>query len=93
MKNNNIINWRKISVYCNPTDDNKNYLVTDGIDISTTAISVRTHFKGDSKPTKTFIGWDGDENTYEDNSCCSGTSMFDLVPTHWCPTDEINLPK
>ena len=41
---------------------------------------------------KTFKGWIGDENTYEDNSCCSGERMFDLIPTHWCPTDELNLP-
>lgn len=87
-----MINWRSIKEVDNPTDGNKTYLVTDGKDISTTEISIRTDFKGDGNPRKTFLGWSGDPCTYEDNSCCSGTREFDMIPTHWCPTDEINLP-
>ena len=83
------INWRNIADVGNPTDNNKSYLVTDGKEISTTSISC----KWISKNEWSFLKWSGDENTYEDNSCCSGEIMFDILPTHWCPTDEINLPK
>ena len=86
-----MINWRSIKEVGLPTEDTK-YLVTDGKDISTTNVSGITRHKGDSKPTFTFYGWSGDDNTYEDNECCSGTRMFDIIPTHYCPTDEINLP-
>lgn len=88
-----MINWRSIKDIGYPTDGNKKYFVTDGKDISTTEVSGVTHFKGDNKPTFTFKSWSGDDNTYEDNSCCSGTKVFDMTPTHWCPIDEINLPK
>jgi hypothetical protein len=88
-----MINWRKISDVGFPTDPHKKYLVTDGEDISTTDIGGNTRFKGDGNPTFTFKSWTGDDNTYEDNSCCSGIRMFDMTPTHWCPTDEIELPK
>lgn len=87
-----MINWRDIKEVGNPTDSNNKYLVTDGKDISTSDIHGTTHFKGDGSPTFTFKGWSGDDNTYEDNSCCSGTRMFDMKPTHWCPINEINLP-
>lgn len=84
-----MINWRSIKEVGHPTDDNKSYLVTDGKDVSTTNASINTNYKtGETK----FYKWTGDENTYEDNSCCSGTPMFYLTPTHWCPTDEIELP-
>jgi len=86
------INWRCIKDVGNPTDGNKTYLVTDGKEISSSDINVSIHFKGDGNPTHTFKGWSGDENTYEDNSCCSGERVFDMTPTHWCPTDEIDLP-
>jgi len=81
-----MINWRSIKEVGHPMDSNKSYLVTNGKDISTTNVSI---YSG----TKKFNKWTGDENTYEDNQCCSGTPMFDLIPTHWCPTDEINLPQ
>ena len=85
-----MIKWRKISKVGTPTDSNKSYLVTDGKDVSTTDISIIKNYRtGKIK----FNGWTGDGNTYEDNQCCSGTPMFDLLPTHWCPTDEIDLPK
>jgi hypothetical protein len=87
-----MIKWRNISKVGNPKDCHKNYLVTDGRDISTTEIHGTTHYKGDGNPTFKFSSWSGDENTYEDNSCCSGKRMFHMVPTHWCPTDEIDLP-
>jgi hypothetical protein len=90
---NNMINWRKISEVGNPTNSHGKYLVTDGNDISTSDVTGVTHYKGGGNPTFTFKGWTGDENTYEDNSCCSGERMFDLMPTHWCPIEEINLPK
>jgi hypothetical protein len=88
-----MINWRSIAEVGYPTNSHKTYLVTDGKDISTSDVSGSTHFKGDGNPIFTFKGWSGDENTYEDNSCCSGERMFHMVPTHWAPTDEINLPK
>ncbi len=88
-----MINWREIKEVGNPLDSNKTYLVTDGREIATSDISISTHFKGDGNPTKTFISWDGDPNTQEYNSCCSGDREFELDPTHWCPTDELNLPK
>jgi len=87
-----MIKWRSIKEVGHPTDSNKTYLVTDGDEMSVTGIRISTHFKGDGNPTRTFIAWTGDENTYEDNSCCSGEIMFALTPTHWCPTDELNLP-
>jgi len=83
------MNWREIKEVGTPTDANKSYLVTDGKECSTTNIDIRKNYNtGETK----FLGWTGDENTYEDNQCCSGTTMFDLVPTHWIPTDEIPLP-
>jgi len=86
------INWRSIKDVGYPTNTNKKYLVTDGKDISTSDIYGSTLYKGDGNPVFTFKGWSGDDNTWEDNSCCSGTRMFELVPTHWCPVDEIPLP-
>ena len=84
-----IMNWREILKVGTPTDANKSYLVTDGKEVSTTNISITTNYN--TGATK-FNGWTGDENTYEDNQYCSGTPMFDLIPTHWLPTDEIQLP-
>lgn len=86
------IKWRSVKEVGTPSDQNGEYLVTDGIDISVSGISGRTHFKGDTKPTFTFIEWTGDANTGEDNSCCSGERYFDITPTHWCPIEELNLP-
>lgn len=83
------INWRSIKEVGLPTNQNLKYLVTDGTDISTTTISYTTYYS--TKNVK-FDCWSGDDNTYEDNSCCSGTRIFDLVPTHWCPINELNLP-
>ena len=84
------MNWRSIEKEGTPTDSNKSYLVTDGKEVSTTGISVTYKpATGDIK----FDRWTGDENTYEDNSCCSGEVVFDLKPTHWIPTDEIELPN
>ena len=84
-----MLNWRSIEKEGCPLDYNKTYLVTDGINISTSDIDVvRNYNTGEVS----FRKWLGDENTYEDNSCCSGTRMFDLFPTHWCPVEEINLP-
>jgi len=85
-----MINWRSIKVDGHPTDENKTYLVTDGREISTSDIDVSRYY-GDN-PRVEFRGWTGDENTYENNECCSGERVFDLVPTHWCLTDEIGLP-
>lgn len=86
-----MVKWRSIKEVGNPTV-NKTYLVTDGTDISTSDVFGTTLFKGDGKPKFTFKGWSGDGNTYEDNQCCSGERAFDMQPTHWCPTDEIDLP-
>ena len=83
-----MINWRCIKTDGTPTDSNKKYLVTDGKDISTSDISVYNFSKGKIR----FDGWTGDDNTWEDYHCCSGTRKFDLVPTHWCPIDELNFP-
>jgi hypothetical protein len=84
-----MVNWRSIEKEGCPLDCNKTYLVTDGVSISTTDIDVtRNYNTGET----VFRKWKGDPSTYEDNQCCSGTVMFDLFPTHWCPTDEINLP-
>jgi hypothetical protein len=88
-----MINWRCIADVGNPTDSHKTYLVSDGIDISTSNVTGITYYRGDGNPKFTFKGWIGDEYTYEDNSCCSGTRMFDMTPTHWCPTDELELPQ
>jgi hypothetical protein len=87
-----MINWRSIAEVGTPKDPHKTYLVTDGKELGVSGISGSTLFKGDGKPIFTFREWTGDENTWEDNSCCSGPIVFDLHPTHWCPTDEINLP-
>jgi len=87
-----MINWRSIKEAGYPKNHHITYLVTNGKEISTTNIHGSTLFKGDGNPVFTFKGWSGDENTYEDNNCCSGERMFDLVPTHWCPVDELNLP-
>jgi hypothetical protein len=87
-----MINWRCIAEVGFPTDGNKTYLVTDGTDISTTEAGGQTDYRGDGKPTFKFKEWVGDDNTGEDNSCCSGERYFDMCPTHWCPTDEIKLP-
>ena len=84
-----MLNWRKISVVGNPLDSSKSYLVTDGTDISTTDIDVHQYHTGEIK----FLDWTGDESTYENNQCCSGERVFDMEPTHWCPTDEIELPN
>lgn len=81
--------WRDISKVGLPLDNNKSYLVTDGKEFSTTNIDVRKNY---NTGEITFLRWIGDENTYEDNQCCSGTTMFGLVPTHWIPTNEIPLP-
>lgn len=84
-----MINWRCIKIHGFPTEDKK-YLVTDGIDVSTSDASInRDYVTGKSK----FIKWIGDDNNVEINECCSGTPFFDLTPTHWCPIDEINLPN
>jgi len=82
------MNWRNIQDVGTPTDVNKSYLVTDGKECSTTNIDIRK----DYITGELVFGWLGDENTYEDNQCCGGTTMFDLTPTHWVPTDEIPLP-
>ena len=87
-----MINWRSIKNVGYPTDDIK-YIVTDGQDISTTLIHVVTTFDDNNKTVKKFKKWTGDDNTYEDNSCCSGPSCFSMTPTHWCPANELNLPK
>jgi hypothetical protein len=85
------MNWRNIEKDGYPTNDNK-YLVTDGVDISTSDVNGTTFF------TKTgiifkFHSWVGDDNTWEDGHGSSGIPMFDMIPTHWCPIDEIELPK
>ena len=87
-----MINWRKIKDVGFPTDGNKKYLVTDGKDISTTTIAVEHSVKEGESLKTTFTDWVGDDNTYEDNSCCSGIQCFSMTPTHWCPIDELNLP-
>lgn len=78
-----MINWREIMSVGFPTDINKKYLVTDGKDISTSDISTNNG---------KFVDWSGDDNTGEDNQCCSGTRYFAMNPTHWSPIDELNLP-
>jgi hypothetical protein len=83
------MNWRDISKVGPPLDCNKTYLVTDGKECSTTNIRV---IKNYNTGEATFKGWTGDDNTYEDNQCCHGPTMFALTPTHWIPTDEIPLP-
>lgn len=87
-----MINWREIAVVGTPTNPYGKYLVTDGEDISVSGVTGITTYKGETR-TFNFSGWDGDENTYEDNQCCAGERIFDLVPTHWCPIEEINLPE
>lgn len=84
------INWRDIKTHGYPTDHSETYLVTDGHEIATTQITGKAYYERENFE---FSRWTGDPNTYEDNSCCSGTRSFDLVPTHWCPAKEINLPK
>jgi hypothetical protein len=89
-----MINWRNIKEVGTPTNVDISYLVTDGTDISTSDIYGRTDYNnGVILPKFHFKGWSGDEFTYEDNECCSGERVFDMTPTHWCPTYEINLPK
>tara|TARA_R110000737_G_scaffold351873_2_gene395493 strand:- start:207 stop:479 length:273 start_codon:yes stop_codon:yes gene_type:complete len=90
-----MIKWRSIKEVGTPKDTSIDYLVSDGIDIEISGISGITRYKGGSgeKPTFTFESWSGSESTYEDNSCCSGTKVFDFSPTHWSPTTELNLPK
>jgi len=73
-----MINWRNIKDVGYPKDSDKKYLVTDGYDISTTDIQGTNHYKGGGNdPIFTFKGWSGDDNTYDDNSCCSGTPMIE----------------
>ncbi len=88
-----MINWRSIEKDGLPTNGSKKYIVTDGKDISTSDVRGTTRFKGDGNPIFTFEGWSGDDNTFDDNQCCSGTRMFEMKPTHWCPIDELNLPN
>ena len=88
-----MINWRNIADVGYPTNGNKKYFVSDGTDISTSDMSGISTFRGEGKPTFKFKEWSGDDNTWEDNSCCSGERMFDMEVTHWAPIDEINLPK
>lgn len=84
-----MINWRCIKNVGFPTDTNLKYLVTNGKDISTSDIDITRNYKnGEIK----FNKWTGDDNTYEDNQCCSGTKMFDINPTHWIPLSELDLP-
>lgn len=86
-----MINWRSIAELGPPLEDKK-YLVTDGKDISTTDVKLNCDYRG-GPPIVTFKGWRGDDNTFEDNSCCSGTVMFAMEPTHWCPIEELTLPE
>lgn len=88
-----MINWRNIEKVGFPTDQHEKYIVTDGKDISTTDIYGTTRFKGDGNPKFTFEGWSGDDNTQEYNDCCSGKRVFEMIPTHWCPARELNLPS
>lgn len=88
-----MINWRDIKTDGFPTDVNKKYLVTDGIEISTTEISGITKYNVNNTKVFTFRDWIGDENSGEENNCCSGERYFSITPTHWCPTDELNLPN
>lgn len=67
------MNWRDINKVGVPLDANKSYLVTDGKECSTSNIDVRTNY---NTGEKTFLKWTGDENTYEDNQCCSGTHVW-----------------
>jgi hypothetical protein len=84
-----MLNWRSVETDGYPIDGNKSYLVTDGKDMSTTDVSITKNYStGETK----FNKWAGDESTYEDNQCCSGERMFDMIPTHWCPTGEIQMP-
>lgn len=84
-----MINWINIKDNGYPTNENIKYLVTDGKDISTSDISIiRNYNSGES----IFKAWTGDDNTWEDNQCCSGTKIFDMTPTHWIPLSELNLP-
>ena len=84
------MNWKSIEKDGYPMDSSKSYLVTDGEAISTSNINVFTNY---TTQNSRFIAWTGDENTNEDNSCCSGERCFDLEPTHWICTSEIPLPK
>lgn len=85
-----MINWRCIKDVGFPTDSNLKYLVTDGKDISTSDASISKNYNtGKIK----FNKWTGDDNTFEDNQCCSGTRCFEMSPTHWCPISELNLPN
>jgi len=86
------MNWRSIKDVGYPKDGNNKYLVTDGVDISTSEVNGTTTFSKSGVSFK-FHSWAGDDNTWEDGHGCSGIPMFDMTPTHWCPIDEIELPK
>lgn len=87
-----MINWRRIDKVGLPDNPHIKYLVTDGKDISTSDISGITTFRENQSPAFKFEQWAGDDNTWEDNHCCSGEPMFDMTPIAWCPIDELNLP-
>lgn len=87
-----MIIWRSIKDVGMPTDRNKDYLVTNGKEFSVSGLACNMRFKDGCPPEITKSWWTGDENVWEDNSCCSGERIFDMTPTHWCPTDELNLP-
>ena len=86
------MNWRSIAEVGMPTDTNATYLVTDRKEVATTQID-RRHRRKPEGGYDSFMMWVGDENTWEDNQCCSGDRQFDLVPTHWMPVNEIQLPE
>ena len=85
-----MVNWRNIKELGLPNDPELTYLVTDGRFIATTDIVTSIDSNGGGHK---FKEWTGDGFTYEDNQCCSGPRCFELEPTHWCPTNEINLPN
>ena len=87
-----MLNWRNVKIDGNPVNVNGKYLVTDSKDISTSGINGVVWYGG-SEAKFTFMGWTGDDNTYEDNSCCSGEKCFDMDVKYWCPVEEIELPK
>jgi hypothetical protein len=84
-----MINWRCIKDVGYPTNTKLKYLVTDGTDISTSDIDVAKDY---NTMEIRYIKWTGDDNTWENNQCCSGERIFDLKPTHWIPLNELNLP-
>ena len=86
-----MINWRSIKEDGLPDDPNIDYLVSDGKDIAVSSVKMNVYY---SDPMRTqFKGWGGCDFTYEDNQCCSGDRVFDMEVTHWCPANEVNLPK